>query len=141
MNRERKLEALSQTVIGVMPARFENLLAPCAQVGGPLQYGESFAPDSRAWGHHLRMLGRLRPWLDREAGARELAGIASTPLPELPRVPWADLSQGILVSSLRAEVTQAVRPALLAVIAAVAFLLAITGVNVTSLVLARGAQR
>ncbi len=136
-----RLDDTPYTVIGVMPARFENLLAPSAQVWAPLQYGESFAPDSRAWGHHLRMLGRLRPGLDREAGARELAVIANTPLPELPRVPWADLSQGLVLSSLRDEVTQGVRPALLAVIAAVVLLLAITGVNVTSLLLARGAQR
>ena len=136
-----RLDDTPYTVIGVMPARFENLLAPSAQVWAPLQYGESFAPDSRAWGHHLRMLGRLRPGLDREAGARELAVIANTPLPELPRVPWADLSQGLVLSSLRDEVTQGVRPALLAVIAAVLLLLAITGVNVTSLLLSRGAQR
>ena len=72
---------------------------------------------------------------------RELGVIAGSPLPELPRVPWADLAGGLLLSSLRDEVTQAVRPALLAVVAAVLLLLAITGVNVTNLLLSRGAQR
>jgi len=129
------------TVIGVMPDQFENLLAPSAEAWAPLQYGESFAPDSRAWGHHLRMVGRLRPGMDREAAAQELGVIAGSPLAELPRVPWADLSGGLLLSSLRDEVTQAVRPALLAVMAAVLLLLAITGVNVTNLLLARGARR
>ena len=135
------LDDTPYTVVGVMPADFENLLAPSAQAWAPLQYGESFAPDSREWGHHLRMVGRLRAGVDREAGARELALIAGSPLAELPRVPWADLSGGVLLSSLRDEVTQAVRPALLAVVAAVALLLAITAVNVTNLLLARGAQR
>jgi putative ABC transport system permease protein len=141
LGRTVTLDDTPYTVVGVMPAGFENLLAPSAQVWAPLQYGESFAPDSRAWGHHLRMVGRLRAGVDRDGAARELASIASSPLPELPRVPWADLSLGLVPTSLRDEVTQAVRPALLAVIAAVVLLLAITVVNVTNLLLARGAQR
>ena len=105
VGRTVTLDDTPYTVIGVMPARFENLLAPSAQAWAPLQYGESFAPDSREWGHHLRMVGRLRPGVDREAAAEELAVIASSPVPELPRVPWADLSGGLLLSSLRDEVT------------------------------------
>jgi putative ABC transport system permease protein len=141
LGRTVTLDDTPYTVVGVMPAGFENLLAPSAQVWAPLQYGESFAPDSRAWGHHLRMVGSLRAGVNRDAAARELAAIAKSPLPELPRVPWADLSLGLVPSSLRDEVTQAVRPALLAVVAAVVLLLAITVVNVTNLLLARGAQR
>ncbi|HKU61926.1 MAG TPA: ABC transporter permease [Gemmatimonadales bacterium] len=141
VGRAVTLDDTPYTVVGVMPAAFENLLAPSVQVWAPLQYGESFAPNSREWGHHLRMVGRLRPGVDREAAARELAAIAGSPLPELPRVPWADLSQGLALSSLHDEVTQAVRPALLAVVAAVLLLLGITGVNVTNLLLARGVQR
>jgi predicted permease len=135
------LDDTPYTVIGVMPEGFENLLSPSAQAWAPLQYGESFAPNSREWGHHLRMVGRLRPEVDQDAGARDLAVIAGSPLPDLPRVPWADLSGGLLLTSLRDEVTAAVRPALLAVVAAVVLLLAITVVNVTNLLLARGAQR
>jgi putative ABC transport system permease protein len=135
------LDDTPYTVIGVMPDGFENLLAPSAQAWAPLQYGESFAPNSREWGHHLRMVGRLRRRVDRDAAARELAVIAGSPLAELPRVPWADLSGGLLLTALRDEVTASVRPALLAVVAAVVLLLAITVVNVTNLLLARGAQR
>ena len=141
VGRTVRLDDTPYTVIGVMPDGFENLLAPSAQVWAPLQYGESFAPDTREWGHHLRMVGRVRAGVDRDAAARELAAIAKSPVPELPRVPWADLSAGLTAWSLRDEVTQGVRPALLAVVAAVLLLLAITGVNVTNLLLARGAQR
>jgi putative ABC transport system permease protein len=135
------LDDTPYTVVGVMPEGFENLLSPSAQIWAPLQYGESFAPQSREWGHHLRMLGRLSPGMDRTTAAEEVATIARSPVAELPRVPWADLSGGMRLTSLRDEVTQGVRPALLAVIAAVLLLLAITAVNVTNLLLARGAQR
>jgi putative ABC transport system permease protein len=141
VGRPVTLDDTPYTVIGVMPEHYENLLAPSAQAWAPLQYGESFAPDSREWGHHLRMVGRLRRGVDREAALRELGVIAESPLPELPRVPWADLSGGVPLTSLRDEVTAAVRPALLAVVAAVLLLLAITVVNVTNLLLARGARR
>jgi putative ABC transport system permease protein len=141
VGRTVTLDDTPYTVIGVMPGGFENLLAPSAQLWAPLQYGESFAPQTREWGHHLRMVGRLRSGLDRSGAAEELATIARSPVAELPRVPWADLSAGVAVTSLRDEVTQGVRPALLAVAAAVLLLLAIAGVNVTNLLLARGAQR
>ncbi|HUR94292.1 MAG TPA: ABC transporter permease [Gemmatimonadales bacterium] len=129
------------TVIGVMPAEFENVLAPSAQLWAPLQYGESFSPESREWGHHLRMVGRLRPGVALGEAAEEVAAIARNPIPELARVPWASLQSGLLLASLRDEVTAAVRPALLAVLGAVVLLLTIACVNVTNLLLARGAQR
>ena len=56
-------------------------------------------------------------------------------------MPWASLRQGLVVSALQHEVTRAVRPALLALLGAVTLVLAIACVNVTNLLLARGAQR
>jgi len=72
---------------------------------------------------------------------RELQAIAHAPLSEFPRVPWASLQEGLIVTSLQDEVTRGVRPALLAVLGAVMLVLAIACVNVTNLLLARGAQR
>jgi putative ABC transport system permease protein len=128
-------------VAGVMPRAFENVLAPAAELWAPLQYGESFAPDSREWGHHLRMIGRVHSGVGRLHVASELATIARTPRAEFPRVRWASLESGFMVSSLQEDVTRGVRPALLAVFGAVIMLLAIACVNVTNLLLARGAQR
>ena len=129
------------TVIGVMPASFENVLAPSAELWTPLQYDTVLRPQSREWGHHLRMVGRLRAGVDKEQGKRELDAIAHAPLQEFPRVPWASLEQGLIVDSLQQGVTFAVKPALLAVLGAVLLLLAIACINVTNLLLARGAQR
>ena len=129
------------TVVGVMPSAFENVLAPTAELWAPLQYGESFAPDTREWGHHLRMVGRVRAGVKRAQATAELAAIARARVPEFPRVPWASLQSGFIVSSLQDDITRGVRPTLLAVFGAVTLLLAIACVNVTNLLLARGARR
>jgi hypothetical protein len=65
------------------------VLAPSADVWSPLQYSTSLTPDGREWGHHLRLIGRLRPDATLEQARRELDVIARSPLPEFPRVPWA----------------------------------------------------
>lgn len=131
------------TVIGVMPASFENVLEPEAQLWAPLQYNPALLPETREWGHHLRMIGRLRTGVTRAQADAELDGI-------IPRLAQAyakgyDSSggapAGFLVVSLQSDLTQDVRPALLAVLGAVLLVLLIACVNVTNLLLARGAQR
>lgn len=130
-------------VVGVMPQGFENVLAPSAEIWSPMQYNAGNITDlnSTEWGHHLRMSGRLRPGVSKESAAQELRAIASTPVVEFPRVPWASLKFGLMVDSLQDEVTRGVRPALLAVFGAVLLVLTIACVNVTNLVLARAGQR
>ena len=129
------------TVIGVLPADFENVLSPGADAWAPLQYDASLPSDGREWGHHLRLVGRLRGGVERTAAVRELDQIAQTPEPQFQRMSWADMSGGFLVSSLQQELTRGVRQALYVVIGAVLLLLLIACVNVTNLLLARGAQR
>jgi putative ABC transport system permease protein len=141
VGREITLDAKPVLVIGIMPRGFENVLAPSADVWSPLQYSTSLTPDGREWGHHLRLIGRLRPDATLDRARRDLDVIARGPLPEYPRVPWASLQQGLVVSSLQHEVTRGVRPALLAVLGAAVLVLAIACVNVTNLLLARGARR
>ena len=125
-------------VVGVMPKGFENVLAPSAEVWSPLQYDMT---QGRAWGHHLRMLGRLAPAAGVGDARRELDLIARNPVAEFSRVPWASMADGLILTPLQDEVTRGVRPALLAVLGAVALLLVIACVNVTNLLLARGARR
>jgi hypothetical protein len=141
IGKEVTLDDKTFEVIGVMPGRFENVLAASAEIWAPLQYSTSLTPDGREWGHHLRMVARLRPDVGLDRARSELDVIARSPLAEFPRVPWASLKQGLVVNSLQHEVTRAVRPALVAVLGAVLFVLAIACVNVTNLLLARGAQR
>jgi putative ABC transport system permease protein len=141
VGRQISLDDEAYTVIGVMPATFENVLAPSAEIWGPLQYDVSLPSQGREWGHHLRMTGRRRAGATIDDARRELDAIARTPIAEFPRMPWASLEQGFIARSLQDEVTRAVKPALIAMFGAVIVVLAIACVNVANLLLARGAQR
>jgi predicted permease len=140
VGRSMKLEDRDIVVLGVMPSGFEDVLSPHAQLWGPLQYSTALTADGREWGHHLRMIGRLRPRVAIEQARRDLDAVARTPVADFQRVPWASLTGGLAVESLQTNVTHDVRPALRAVLGAALLVLAIACVNVTSLLLARGAQ-
>ena len=130
------------TVIGVMPRAFENVLAPKVEVWSLLQYDASLPSfEGREWGHHLAMVGRLRTGVETDQAKAELNTIARTPLPEFSRPRHASLETGLLVTSLHDQVTRGVKPALMSVLGAVVLLLLIACVNVTNLLLARGANR
>ena len=60
IGRQILLDDAGYTVIGVMPPGFENAVAREAEVWRPLQYDPAIRPNSRAWGHHLQTLARLR---------------------------------------------------------------------------------
>jgi len=143
VGRQVTLDGNLYTVLGVMPRGFEDVLAPSAELWSPLQYdaGNITSLDTSEWGHHLRMVGRLRPGLGVDQARRELNTIALAPVSEFPRAHWASLKFGFIVNSLQAEITRGVKPVLLAVLGAVMLVLLIASVNVTNLLLARGTQR
>jgi putative ABC transport system permease protein len=143
IGRQITLDDNSYTVIGIMPSAFENVLAPSAELWAPLQYDPGHIADSqtREWGNHLRMVGRLQSGASIDQARRELKAIASNPVPEFPRPPWASHEEGFMVNSLQDDVTRGVKPALLAVIGAVLLVLVIACVNVTNLLLARSVRR
>lgn len=130
------------TVVGVMAPGFVDIMSPATDIWAPLQAQPRASPNSREWGHHYRIVGRLKQGVTVDAGRRELAAIASQPLPnDFPRVPWAALENGLLVRGLQEDVTAAARPALIAIIAAATVLLLIACVNVANLLLARTRRR
>src|ERR1700689_3121306 len=143
VGRQVRLDDDSYTVVGVMPSGFENVLSPSAAVWSPLQYnaGNITSLETREWGHHLRMVGRLRAGVSIDQARGDLEWIAQTPVTEFPRAVWGSLKHRLIVNSLQDDVTRGVKPALLAVLGAVLLLLVIAGVNVTNLLLARGARR
>lgn len=143
IGRQIVLDGDAYTVIGVMPRAFENVLASVAEIWSPEQYDPAHIADVNTgeWGHHLRMLGRLRPGVSKEEAKSDLDRIAQTPAAEFPRPQWASLKVGFIVDSLQDDIARNVKPALLAVLGAVMLVLMIACVNVTNLLLARGAQR
>jgi putative ABC transport system permease protein len=143
IGQQIRLDDDSYTVVGVMPSTFENVLSPSAEAWSPLQYdpGNVGSTDTREWGHHLRMIGRIRDDVSADNARGDLALIASTPISQFPRPRWASLAHGFIATTLQDDITRGVKPALLAVFGAVILVLLIACVNVTNLVLARGSQR
>ena len=131
------------TVVGVMPANFENVVAPEAELWAPLQYDPALLVNSKEWGHHLQMVARLKPGISRAQAASWL----DTLLPTLGQRYAKGFESGggvpksLIVGSMHDELIASVRPALLAIVGAVILVLMIACVNVTNLLLGRGAQR
>jgi len=141
LNRPVVLDSVEYTVVGVMPAGFKNALAPTAEVWAPRQFTDNASFQGPEWGHHMRGVGRLAPGVTLAQAENDLAVIAGAPVAEFPRPPWAAMQSGLVVESLQASLTSAVRPALLAILGAVVLLLVISCVNVSNLLLARALAR
>jgi putative ABC transport system permease protein len=143
VGRQVKLDDNLFTVVGVMPTSFENVLAPAAELWAPLQYDPSLPADSRDWGHHLRMVGRLRWGVSRNQARNEL-NVILRPLTQTYAKGYEGSGgppDGMVVNRLQDDLTLAVKPALLAILGAVGLVLLIVCVNVTNLLLASGARR
>jgi putative ABC transport system permease protein len=142
IGRDITLDGVPYTCVAVMPPTFENIVEPTANAWTLLQYDASLAPGGPEWFHNLStMIGRLRPGISRGAADRDLATIARLPVSAFARPPWATMGKGLSVTSMKDDATRAVRPVMLAVLAAVAILLLASCANVTNLVVARGARR
>jgi len=144
LETSRDFDATSRyTVIGVMSAGFENVLSPNAELWAPLQYDSSLPDDGKEWGHHLQMVARLKPGMNKEQGASEL----DTSLPPFARAHAkgfegaGGVPQGVILTSLHNNLVAGVKTTLLAILGAVVVVLLIACVNVTNLLLARAAQR
>ncbi|HEU4688306.1 MAG TPA: ABC transporter permease, partial [Vicinamibacterales bacterium] len=141
VGRQILLNDIPTTVIGIMPRGFENVLSPEAEIWSTLRYDPALPLNGREWGHHLRMVGRLRPDGHVGLARQELNAIARNTLAEFPRPSWATLPEGFIADPLQDDLTHGVRPALLAISGGVILLLTIACVNTTNLLLARGAER
>ena len=141
LGRSIRLDGESFTVVGILPRSFENVTAPAARAWTLLQYDPLLPSfDSREWGHHLDMIGRLRPGVTPDEARQGLDDVARRPLPDLARPAWAALDQGLSARPLREAVADA-RPTMLVFMGAVALLVLVTAANLTLLLLARGARR
>jgi putative ABC transport system permease protein len=133
----------SYTIIGVMPAGFENVLSSTAELWAPLQYNASLPLGGPEWGHHLTMIARLKPGVTKEQATSEIDAL----LPPFGNAhaqgfdTAGGIPAGVMLTSLHDNLIAGVKPALLAILGAVVLVLLIACVNVTNLLLARAAQR
>ena len=143
VGKQIRLNGNLYDVIAVMPPSFEDVLDPAAEIWAPLQYDPSLPWDGREWGHHLRMIGRLKAGVTEEQAGSEISVILHGLATQYAKGynSSGGAPDSIVVHSMQHDLTQAVRPALLAVLGAVLLLLLIACVNVANLLLARGAQR
>lgn len=125
------------TVTGVMPPGFEPPAFGWITAGQ--RYWVPFTPTAtnRRWGRFLLVVGRLRDGATVARADEELKAIAARRVAE----EGADREWTADAVGLHAQVTDDVRAQLLVLAGAVAFLLTIGIVNVTTLVLARAQRR
>jgi predicted permease len=132
-----------QTVVGVTPQNFNwfikdgSLTGAKPQMWSPFVFPQAFR-DRKQIGRFMTVAARLRPGVTHSQAQKEMSAIASQLEKEYPDF---DGHWGVNVVSLRAQISGDLRPALLILFGAVAFVLLIACANISSLLLARAASR
>jgi putative ABC transport system permease protein len=134
VGRMLRVNGEAHTVIGVMPPAFQH--PPFVQIWKPLVLDPRLTEEPGA--RFLRVVGRLRPGVSvEEAGAAVQAVQARLG----GRHPESHRGWGSLVAPIRSRYTDDVRPALVTLMGAMAFVFLIACANVAHLLLARTAAR
>lgn len=135
------LNSHPQTVVGVMPRGFQLFVKEGTLIGEPSEIWTPFAFTARAREQHGRWLtcvARLKPGVSLAQAQAEMDALSI----ELQKKwPQADMGWTINLVPLKEQFTGGIRPALLVLLGAVAFVLLIACANVANLFLARAASR
>ena len=132
-----------QAVVGVAPRNFHwfvkdgSLTGAKPQMWAPFVFPQTFH-DHKQIGRFMTVAARLKPGVSHSQAQTEMTAIASQLAQEYPD---SDGHWGVNVVSLRQQISGNLRPALLILLGAVAFVLLIACANVSSLLLARAASR
>jgi predicted permease len=133
IGRPIKLNGEPYTVIGILPKWFQS--DPVADLWISVQAD----PNSTNQGHYLAVAARLKPGVSLQAAQAEMKVVGERFRRANPK--WMDKSESVAVVPMREAVVGNVKPALLILLGAVAFLLLIACSNVANLLLARAAVR
>ena len=129
-----KMDGRSILVAGVMPANFQ--FPEFAQMWTPMAWTDQ---EKAVRGeHHSVVVARLKRGVDLKQAQSEMNTISSRLEQQYPA---DDKGWGAVVVPLHADMVSDVRPALLVLLGAVAFVLLIASVNVANLALARTFSR
>jgi putative ABC transport system permease protein len=134
VGRNINLDGTSYLVAGVMPSSLR--LPDWAQIWTPMAWTDK---ERAVRGeHHYMVIARLRPGVELKQAQADMNTISGR-LEQL--YPEDDKGWGAVVVSLHDDLVAAVRPALLVLLGAVAFVLLIACVNVANLALAKTFSR
>ncbi len=134
------LDSVPHTVIGVMPSKFRYpaLSDPAYQIKAWVPLGWTDEDRSVRGNHNYWVVGRLKPGVDVKQAQAEMNTISKRLEKEYPA---DNAGWGAVVKPLREELTAEVRPILLVLLGAVAFVLFIACSNVANLLLAKNLSR
>ena len=141
VGRTVPLNGKPTTIVGVMPPDVRLLMKSNSLVGKPNDVWVPLPlPESARTprGRSISVIARLRPEVDVAQAQTQMTTIAAGLAAEFPAF---DTGWGVRVLPLRDELAGDLRPALLMLAGAVAFVLLIACANVANLLLARGAVR
>ena len=137
LGRTLQLDGSAFTVVGILPPGF-SFPERGTDIWTPLAFtAEERSEDSRG-GHYLPMVGRLKPGVSLDTAQADIGAISARIAKDHPDS-HAHLSAG--VGSLLEETVGELRPALLALLGAVALVLLIACANLANLLLARATNR
>jgi putative ABC transport system permease protein len=134
LNQTLTLNGQSYTVIGVMPASFR--FGGREPIWTPMAFTTQQAQNHG--GHYLSAIGRLKPGVTLDQARAEMVTIAGRLATQYPE---ANAGWNVKLMSLLEFSVRSIKPALLVLLAAVAFVLLIACVNVANLLLVRAASR
>jgi putative ABC transport system permease protein len=135
IGRTLQLDGQPFTVIGVMPASFV-FPGPGTEMWSPIAYAPGDDMDSRH-NRFVDMLGRLKPGVTAEQALSDLSAIAERLRRQFPE----NAGVGVTLQGWHESTVGGVRPTLMFLLGAVAFVLLIACANVANLLLARTASR
>lgn len=135
LNQAITLSGQSYTVIGVMPATFR-FQSPNLDLWTPMAFTADQAKQHG--GHYVTAVGQLKPGVTVTQAGAEMSTIARRLAQQYPN---SNTGWDVKIVPLLEYSVNSIRPALLVLLVAVAFVLLIACANVANLLLARAAGR
>jgi putative ABC transport system permease protein len=136
LGKQATINGRQRTIVGVMPPGF-HFLDNQVRAWVPLALDPAFDYRNKT-GRYLRAVARLKPGVTVRQAQGELAGIAK----QLEQAfPEKNTGWGVNLVPMHEQVVGEIRPVLVVLFAAVAFVLLIACANVANLLLARAASR